>query len=254
MAGRQDPHVGHFGFRTLDGCQAMIDFASNKTTAVIIGGGLLGLEVARGLQNRGLAVDVVHATPTFMNAQLDDNVGGILRRSVEALGIGVHTDKRTIKVLCDNGRLAGIEFSDGDRLSCDMLVVAVGIRPNIGLAQRAGLTVERTIVVDDHMRSVDDDDIYAVGECAQHRGQVYGLRAAVGTGDRARRPHHRRKSLRRLPRRMATKLNVAGVDVAATGLKGPEANPNMGCTRPSSCATTSSSAPPLSGTSAKSRF
>ncbi|MBV8966720.1 MAG: NAD(P)/FAD-dependent oxidoreductase, partial [Mycobacteriaceae bacterium] len=215
---------GIFGFRSLDDCQSMIDFARGKTKAVVIGGGLLGLEAARGLQNRGLEVDVVHATPTLMNAQLDDNAGGILRRSVEALGIGVHTDKRTTKVICDDGSLAGVEFSDGQRLSCDMLVVAAGIRPNVGLAQRAGLTVQRAVVVDDHMRCVDDDDIYAVGECAQHRGQVYGLVAPLWeqaivladhiTGVNPRAAYH--------GSRMATKLKVAGVDVAAMGLKAPE--------------------------------
>jgi nitrite reductase (NADH) large subunit len=215
---------GIFGFRSLDDCEAMIDFARDKTKAVIIGGGLLGLEAARGLQNRGLSVDVVHATPTLMNAQLDDNAGGILRRSVEALGIGVHTEKRTTTVLRDNGFLTGIEFSDGERLLCDMLVVAAGIRPNVGLAQRAGLTVERAIVVDDHMRSIDDDAIYAVGECAQHRGQVYGLVAPLWeqatvladylTGVNPKAAYH--------GSRMATKLKVAGVDVAAMGLKAPE--------------------------------
>jgi nitrite reductase (NADH) large subunit len=215
---------GIFGFRSLDDCQAMIDFARDKTKAVIVGGGLLGLEAARGLQNRGLEVDVVHATSTLMNAQLDPNAGGILRRSVEALGIGVHTDKRTTRVLSDNGYLSGVEFSDGERLSCDVLVLAAGIRPNVGLAQRAGLTVERAVVVDDQMRSIDDDDIYAVGECVQHRGQVYGLVAplweqaavladcltAVNPGA----AYH--------GSRMATKLKVAGVDVAAMGLKAPE--------------------------------
>jgi len=215
---------GIFGFRSLDDCEAMIDFARDKTKAVVIGGGLLGLEAARGLQNRGLSVDVVHATQTLMNAQLDDNAGGILRRSVEALGIGVHTEKRTTKVLGDNGVVEGIEFSGGERLSCDMLVVAAGIRPNVGLAERAGLAVERAIVVDDHMRSVDDDDIYAVGECAQHRGRVYGLVAPLWeqatvladcvTGANPRAAYH--------GSRMATKLKVAGVDVAAMGLKAPE--------------------------------
>jgi nitrite reductase (NADH) large subunit len=215
---------GVFGFRSLDDCSTMIDFAQTKSKAVVIGGGLLGLEAARGLQNRGLEVDVVHATTTLMNAQLDDNAGGILRRSVEALGIGVHTEKRTTKVLTENGAVSGVEFSDGETLACDMLVVAAGIRPNIGLAQRAGLTVERAIVVDDHMRSIDDDDIYAVGECVQHRGQVYGLVAPLWeqatvlaehiTGANPRAAYH--------GSRMATKLKVAGVDVAAMGLKSPE--------------------------------
>ncbi|MCV7170293.1 NAD(P)/FAD-dependent oxidoreductase [Mycobacterium manitobense] len=216
---------GVFGFRTLDDCMGMIDEAQHRTRAVVIGGGLLGLEAARGLQNRGLAVDVVHAGPVLMNAQLDVTAGAILRRSVEALGITVHTEKRTTEVLTDDSaRLSGIVFSDGSTIDCDMLVIAAGIRPNVGLAQRAGLTVERAIVVDDHMRSVDDGHIYVVGECAQHRGQVYGLVAPLWeqagvladqlTGSNPAAAYH--------GSRTATKLKVAGVDVASMGLKAPE--------------------------------
>lgn len=215
---------GVFGFRSLDDCASMIDYAVGKTKAAVIGGGLLGLEAARGLQNRGLAVELVHAAPTLMNAQLDDSAGGILRRSVENLGIAVHTEKLTSKVLSVNGSITGIEFSDGERSDCDMLVVAAGIRPNVGLAQRAGLTVERAIVVDDQMRSIDDDRIYVVGECAQHRGQVYGLvaplweQAAVLADHLTDTNNHAAYH----GSRIATKLKVAGVDVAAMGLKSPE--------------------------------
>lgn len=215
---------GVYGFRTLDDTSAMIAEASMRTKAVVIGGGLLGLEAARGLQNRGLTVDVVHAGPVLMNAQLDDLAGAILRKSVESLGIGVHTNMRTTEVFVDDGRLTGIAFADGTRLDCDMLVIAAGIRPNVGLAQRAGLTVERAIVTDDHMRSVDDDDVYVVGECAQHRGQVYGLVAPLWeqakvladhlTGSDPAAAYH--------GSRVATKLKVAGVDVASMGIKAPE--------------------------------
>jgi len=215
---------GVFGFRTLDDTATMIAEAATRTKAVVIGGGLLGLEAARGLQGRGLTVDVVHAGPTLMNAQLDDLAGAILRRSVEGLGIGVHTEKRTTEVIVSDGRLTGIGFSDGARLDCDMLVIAAGIRPNVGLAQRAGLTVERAIVTDDHMRSIDDGDVYVVGECAQHRGQVYGLVAPLWeqakvladhlTGTDPRSAYH--------GSRVATKLKVAGVDVASMGIKAAE--------------------------------
>lgn len=215
---------GVFGFRSLDDCASMIDYAAGKRKAVVIGGGLLGLEAARGLQNRGLAVELVHAAPTLMNAQLDGSAGRILRRSVEKLGIAVHTEKRTSKVLSANGSITGIEFADGGRIDCDMLVVAAGIRPNVGLAQRAGLTVERAIVVDDQMRSIDDDRIYVVGECAQHRGQVYGLVAplweqAVVLADHLTDANN---LVAYHGSRVATKLKVAGVDVAAMGLKSPE--------------------------------
>jgi nitrite reductase (NADH) large subunit len=216
---------GVFGFRNLDDCVGMITQAAHRAKAVVIGGGLLGLEAARGLQNRGLTVDVVHAGPTLMNAQLDDTAGAILRKSVQNIGITVHLDKRTIEVRTNtDGRLAGIVFSDGSSIDCDMLVIAAGIRPNVGLAQRAGLTVERAVVVDDHMRSIDDDNIYVVGECAQHRGQVYGLVAPLWeqaavladhvTGTDRTAAYH--------GSRTATKLKVAGVDVAAMGLKAPE--------------------------------
>jgi nitrite reductase (NADH) large subunit len=218
---------GVYGFRTLDDTAAMIAEAANRTKAVVIGGGLLGLEAARGLQNRGLTVDVVHAGPTLMNAQLDDLAGAILRRSVESLGIGVHTGKRTTEVIVDDGetaRLKGIRFSDGERLDGDMLVIAAGIRPNVGLAQRAGLTVERAIVTDDQMRSVDDDDVYVVGECAQHRGQVYGLVAPLWEQAKVLADHLTGTDTRAVYRgsRVATKLKVAGVDVASMGIKAPE--------------------------------
>ena len=216
---------GVFGFRTLDDTSTMIAEAAHRTKAVVIGGGLLGLEAARGLQNRGLTVDVVHAGPTLMNAQLDVPAGAILRKSVEGLGIGVHTEKRTTDVTVDDdGRLTGLVFSDGSRLDCDMLVIAAGIRPNVGLAQRAGLTVERAIVTDDHMRSVDDDDVYVVGECAQHRGQVYGLVAPLWEQAKVLADHltGRDPAAAYHGSRVATKLKVAGVDVASMGIKAPE--------------------------------
>ncbi|WP_123025832.1 nitrite reductase large subunit NirB [Mycolicibacterium stellerae] len=215
---------GVFGFRSLDDCMGMISQAEHRTKAVVIGGGLLGLEAARGLQNRGLAVDVVHAGTTLMNAQLDDSAGAILRRSVEHIGITVHTDKRTTEVATQDGKLTGIVFSDGTSVDCDMLVIAAGIRPNVGLAQRAGLTVERAIVVDDHMRSIDDDAVYVVGECAQHRGQVYGLVAPLWEQASVLADHitGADRSAAYHGSRTATKLKVAGVDVASMGLKAPE--------------------------------
>ncbi len=218
------PTPGVFGFRNRDDCSAMIDYAVGKKKAVVIGGGLLGLEAARGLQDRGLQVQVVHAPATLMNAQLDDTAGATLRRLVEQIGIVVDTEKRTTQVLCRDGAVAGVGFSDGGDVECDMLVVAAGIRPNVGLARGAGLTVERAIVVDDQLRSVDDDNIYAVGECVQHRGQVYGLVAPLWeqavvladhlTGANRQAAYH--------GSRIVTKLKVAGVDVAVMGIKSPE--------------------------------
>ena len=214
---------GVFGFRTLDDTYEMLRHAAEHEAAVVIGGGLLGLEAAHGLRQHGLQVHVVHAAPTLMNQQLDEQGGRILRREVERLGISVHLDARTTEVLGD-GAVTGVAFQNGLQLTCDMVVLAAGIRPNVGLAGRAGLRVERAIVVDDQMRSVDDPDVFVVGECAQHRGQVYGLvaplweqatvLAEVLTGADPRAAYH--------GSRIATKLKVAGVDVAAMGLKVPE--------------------------------
>jgi len=216
---------GVFGFRTLHDTLAMMGYASGKHRAAVIGGGLLGLEAARGLQAHGLAMHIVHAAQGLMNQQLDAQAGLVLRRSVERLGMTVHTGARTTAIRCgSDGAVTGVTFADGATLDVDMVVVAAGIRPNIGLAMVSGLETQRGIVVDDQLRSVDDDDIYAVGECVQHRGQVYGLvgplweQAAVLadhiTGADPAATYH--------GSRLATKLKVAGVDVAAMGLKEPE--------------------------------
>jgi nitrite reductase (NADH) large subunit len=216
---------GVFGFRTLHDTMAMMRYARGKQRAAVIGGGLLGLEAARGLQAHGLAVHVVHAAQGLMNQQLDAQAGLVLRRSLERLGMSVHIGVRTTGIRCSrDGAVTGVNFADGATLDVDMVVVAAGIRPNIGLAMVSGLETQRGIVVDDQLRSVDDDDIYAVGECVQHRGEVYGLvgplweQAAVLadhiTGTDPAAAYH--------GSRLATKLKVAGVDVAAMGLKEPE--------------------------------
>lgn len=214
---------GVFGFRTLDDTNAMLAYAQEHRTAVVVGGGLLGLEAAYGLQQHGLDVHVVQSGGVLMNQQLDEEAGAILRLVVERLGIQVHTGKRTTAVR-STGSVSGIVFADGTEIDCDMVVVTAGIRPNVGLGVVSGLTVERAIVVDDQMRSVTDDDVYVVGECAQHRGEVYGLVAPLWeqasvladhiTGTDPKASYH--------GSRLATKLKVAGVDLASMGLKTPE--------------------------------
>ena len=170
---------GVFGFRTMDDTTAMLDYAKDRRAAVVIGGGLLGLEAAHGLRRHGLDVHVVQGGPTLMNQQLDEEAGAILRRVLEReLGIGVHTGSRPTAIR-STGAAAGVVLGDGTTIDADMVVVTAGIRPNVGLGVVSGLTVERAIVVDDQMRSIDDPDIYAVGECVQHRGQVYGLVAPL---------------------------------------------------------------------------
>jgi nitrite reductase (NADH) large subunit len=215
---------GVFGFRTMDDTTAMVEYARDHESAVVIGGGLLGLEAAYGLQQHGLEVHVVQGGPVLMNQQLDEEAGAILRRVLERkLNIQVHTGHRPTAIR-SAGSVSGVVLGDGSTIDADMVVVTAGIRPNVGLGVVSGLTVERAIVVDDQMRSVDDGDIYVVGECAQHRGQVYGLVAPLWeqaavladniTGVDPEAAYHGSRN--------ATKLKVAGVDVASMGIMRPE--------------------------------
>ena len=216
---------GVFAFRTMDDTRAMIEYARHEhhNRAVVIGGGLLGLEAARGLQGYGLQVDVVHAGPHLMNAQVGPQAGEILRQSVEKLGIEVHLKARTTAILGEE-KVTGIWLLERPALDCDMVVVAAGIRPNVELAVTSGFTVERAIVVDDQMRTMDDDDVYAVGECVQHRGEVYGLVAPLWEQAAVLADHLTGADLDAAYHgsRTATKLKVAGVEVASMGLQGPE--------------------------------
>jgi nitrite reductase (NADH) large subunit len=216
---------GVFGFRTIDDTRKMVAYAQHDhhRRAVVIGGGLLGLEAAYGLRSHGIDVDVVHSAGHLMSAQMGPDGGAVLRRSVEALGIGVLTGSRTTAVL-GNDRVTGVSLRDGTGIACDMVVVAAGIRPNVELAVLSGLPVERAIVVDDRLRVQDEDDIYAVGECVQHRGEVYGLVAPLWEQAVVLANHvtGTDTSAMYLGSRTATKLKVAGVEVASMGLHGPE--------------------------------
>ncbi|WP_308128251.1 nitrite reductase large subunit NirB [Modestobacter italicus] len=213
---------GVFGFRTIDDTRAMLAAAAEHERVVVIGGGLLGLEAARALQGHGLHVEVVHAGTHLMNQQLDPDGGAILKQSVESLGIVVHLATRTTEVVGPD-RVRGVVLADGRVLDADLLVIAAGIRPVTEVALLSGLEVERGVVVDDQLRT-DDPDVYAVGECAQHRGELYGLVAPVWeqarvladllTGTDPDAEYH--------GSRTATKLKVAGVDVATMGVNRPE--------------------------------
>lgn len=216
---------GIFAFRTIDDTRNMVSYAQqdHHHRAVVVGGGLLGLEAARGLQSHGIDVDVVHSGGHLMNAQMGPEGGAVLRRSVEALGIRVHTGSRTTAILGAD-KVQGIRLRDRPDIECDMVVVAAGIRPNVEVAVTSGLPVERAIVVDDHMRVPDEEEIYAVGECVQHRGEVYGLVAPLWEQAAVLADHVTGANPKAayLGTRAATKLKVAGVDVASMGLQGPE--------------------------------
>ena len=210
---------GVFAFRSLDDCDRIVETARRSKVAAVIGGGLLGLEAARGLMNHGCAVHVIHLSRHLMNAQLDQQGGAMLKRSMQAMGVTIHLATSTEAVL---GRLhvAGLRFKDGGTLACDMLVVSAGIRPNAEIAQRAGLSVERAIVVDNHMRSVDDRHVYVVGECAQHRGTLYGLVAPLWEQARVFADQVTGRNLDSAYHgsRLATKLKVMGVELASMGI------------------------------------
>ncbi|GCE50121.1 nitrite reductase (NADH) large subunit [Thermosporothrix hazakensis] len=168
---------GIFVFRTLDDCRTMLDFAAGARRAIVLGGGLLGLETARGLLARGLEVHIVHASPVLMNAQLDESASAILLTTLQRLGLHVHLERHTIAALGEQ-HFTGLAFRDGSTLDGDMLVISTGIRPNTELAIQAGLTVERGILVDDTL-ATSDPAIFAIGECAQHRGKTYGIVAPL---------------------------------------------------------------------------
>ena len=222
---RGELRAGVFGFRTLDDCNAMVARARESRTAVVLGGGLLGLEAARGLMTHGPAVHVVHLGRHLMNAQLDAEGGAILRGAMEAMGITIHVGASTAGIELDgNGAVSGVRLKDGTVIDCQMVVVAAGIRPNVEVAQRAGLAVERAIVVDNHMRSVDDDRVFVVGECAQHRGQVYGLVAPLWDQAKVFADHVTRRNTASAYHgsKLATKLKVMGVELASMGITEPQ--------------------------------
>ncbi|MGH7933361.1 MAG: nitrite reductase large subunit NirB [Candidatus Binataceae bacterium] len=213
---------GIFVFRTLDDCRKIADYAAKRHRAVIIGGGLLGLEAARGLLNRGVEVHVVHLLGHLMEQQLDPQAGAILKHTIEGMGIRVHLKKLSKAVLGDN-EVSGLAFEDRETLECDMIVIATGITPNAEIGSRWGLTTERGIVVDDQMRT-SDPDIYAVGECAQHRGRVYGLVAPLWEQAKVLADHitETDRAAAYQGSKLATKLKVMGVELASMGVIAPD--------------------------------
>ncbi|HEX6068242.1 MAG TPA: FAD-dependent oxidoreductase, partial [Longimicrobiaceae bacterium] len=210
---------GVFVFRTIDDCNSIIEYSSQARKAAVIGGGLLGLEAARGLLELQVPeVHVVHLMPHLMEMQMDGPGSDILRRRVQDLGLHVHLQKATREVL-GNGKVTGLRFDDGTMLDCDMVVVSAGIRPNVELARNAGLSVGRGIIVGDDLRSPDDPHIYGVGECIEHRGSTYGLVAPLWDQARvlADRLTCARPEAEYTGSRLATKLKVAGVDLSVMG-------------------------------------
>lgn len=207
---------GVIAFRDIKDCEAMIEAARSYKKAIVIGGGLLGLEAARGLLHLGMAVDVVHISEYLMERQLDEPAARMLQRELEAQGMRFLLQRNTVAVK-GRKRVTGLAFSDGSEIDGDLVVMAVGIKPNVELARNAGLDIRRGIVVDDHMRT-SVPHIYAVGECAEHRGIAYGLVAPLYEQGAVLAKH-----LAGLPTDgykgsvTSTKLKVSGVDVFSGG-------------------------------------
>lgn len=203
-------------FRDLDDVETMLAAAETSSRAVVIGGGLLGLEAAHGLSLRGMAVTVVHLMPTLMERQLDEAAGYLLKSELEGRGMTILTGADTAEIIEQDGRVGGVRMKDGTEIPADLVVMAVGIRPNGTLAKASGLAVERGIIVDDDMVT-SDPAVLAVGECVQHRGACYGLVAPIWEMCRAL-----AAGLTASPRGYegsvtSTKLKVSGVDVFSAG-------------------------------------
>jgi len=207
---------GVYVFRNLDDTRALLDRATKGVKAVVIGGGLLGLEAARGLQVQGCEVTVVHLMDTLMERQVDFAGGGYLKTKMECLGVKVLLERNTAAIL-GNEKVEGVAFKDGSSIGAEMVVIAAGIRPNADLARKAGLQVNRAVVVNDFMET-SHPDVFAVGECVEHKGICYGLvaplleqgkvLAATITGNKG--PRYEGSV-------SAAKLKIMGVDVFSAG-------------------------------------
>jgi len=215
------PFPGHdlpgvIAFRDIADVGTMLDASRKQTYAVVIGGGLLGLEAANGLARNGMNTTVLHLMPTLMERQLDPVSAGLLRQDLTARGMTVLTEANT-RAIHGNGRVEAVELNDGRMLKADLVVMAVGIRPNIALAKSAGLAVGRGVQVDDGM-CTSDLSIYAVGECIEHRGAVFGLVAPLF--DMAKILAGRVCDIaesRYLPAVTGTRLKVTGIDMFSAG-------------------------------------
>lgn len=208
-------------FRDLDDVERMLAAAdagsdSGGGEAVVIGGGLLGLEAAHGLSLRGMKVTVVHLMPTLMERQLDEAAGYLLRQELESRGQTILTGANTKIIHGVEGKVVGIELEDGTKVRADIVVMAAGIRPATGLARAAELDCERGILVDDHMVT-SDPDILAVGECVQHRGLCYGLVAPLWEMCRALADYLTDLPTGYLGSVTSTKLKVSGIDLFSAG-------------------------------------
>jgi len=209
---------GVVSYRDVHDTDQMIAASRSYRHAVVIGGGLLGLEAANGLALRGMDVTVVHLMPWIMERQLDPTAAAMLQRTLEAKGLKFLLRKETAELVRgESGRVCAVRFKDGESIPGDLVVMAAGIRPNIELARSAGLHCRRGIVVSDTLQTYDPR-IYAVGECAEHRGVAYGLVAPLFEQAKVCANHLAEFGIGRYAGSLtSTKLKVTGVDVFSAG-------------------------------------
>jgi assimilatory nitrate reductase electron transfer subunit len=209
-------------FRTRDDCVAIDAWASHARRAVVVGAGVLGLEAARALAGRGLSVTVVQREDRLMERQLDAAAGRVLDRTLRAVGIEVLTGV-TIAQVHGGDRVSGVTLSDGTALPTDLIVLCCGVRPRVELAGDAGLNVSNGVLVDDVLRTTSDERIFAIGECAEHRGRLYGLVApvweqarvaAIALADPSTTTRYRGSTT-------VTRLKTVGIELAAMGEQSP---------------------------------
>ncbi|MBP6655689.1 MAG: nitrite reductase large subunit NirB [Propionivibrio sp.] len=209
---------GVIAYRDIADTEAMIEAAKTHRHAVVIGAGLLGLEAANGLRLRGMEVTVVHLADWIMERQLDKTAADLLKQSLEAKGLKFLLGKQTAELVAgESGRVAVIRFKDGEAIPADLVVMAVGIKPNTTLAESAGIHTVRGIVVNDTLQTYDPK-IYAVGECAAHRGTAYGLVAPLFEQAKVCANHLAQFGIGRYSGSVtSTKLKVTGIDVFSAG-------------------------------------
>ncbi len=210
--------AGVISFRQIIDVNKMLELSRSHRKAVVLGGGLLGLEAANGLAVRGMDVTVVHSNEILLNRQMDRQAATLLRNELEQRGIKFKMPARTKALLANEDKhVKGVEFEDGSILECDLFILAIGVRPNMKLAQQAGLYCERGIIVNDTLQSYDPS-VYAVGECIQHRGDTFGLVAPLFEQAKVCANHltgHGVAEYITLP--TATKLKVTGINLFSVG-------------------------------------
>lgn len=210
---------GVHAFRTLADCAELAAAVPDAKRAVVVGGGILGVSAARALAVLGLPVEIVHQAPYLMERHLDEEGGAALSRALSAIGVAVYPENRA-KALVGTDRVTGVELANGYRLDADIVVLACGVRPRVGLARAAGLDVRTGIVVDDRL-ATSAPDVYAIGDCTEHRGRVHGLAGPAWEQADVLAAHLCGREAAYTGSRVWARLTAGPVEIAAFGEVGP---------------------------------